>query len=99
MMSATSLGRRTPYFQAEDGLQGWPRPKRRGQRGRPALTPPGVRNLLERDFTALEPETKWVTDITELKTGRASCACASCSTCSTSAWWAGRCTIGRIGRW
>ena len=27
-----------------------------------------MRNLLERDFTALEPETKWVTDITELKT-------------------------------
>lgn len=33
------------------------------------MPPPGVRNLLERDFTALEPETKWVTDITELKTG------------------------------
>lgn len=30
---------------------------------------PGVRNLLERDFTALELETKWVTDITEVKTG------------------------------
>lgn len=27
----------------------------------------GVRNLLERDFTALEAEAKWVTDITELK--------------------------------
>ena len=27
-----------------------------------------MRNLLERDFTALEPETRWVTDITELKT-------------------------------
>ena len=90
---------RVARLMAEDGLQGWPRPKRRGQRGRPALTPPGVRNLLERDFTALEPETKWVTDITELTTGRASCACASCWTCSTSAWWAGRCTIGRIGRW
>ena len=59
---------RVARLMAEDGLQGWPRPKRRGQRGRPALTPPGVRNLLERDFTALEPETKWVTDITELKT-------------------------------
>ncbi|WP_298577000.1 IS3 family transposase [uncultured Luteimonas sp.] len=59
---------RVARLMAEDGLQGWPRPKRRGQRGRPALTPPGVRNLLERDFTALEPEIKWVTDITELKT-------------------------------
>jgi putative transposase len=39
-------------------------------RARPALTPPGVRNRLERDFTALEPETQWVTDITEIKTGK-----------------------------
>ena len=61
---------RVARLMATDGLQGWPRPKRRGQRGKPALTPPGVRNLLERDFTALEPETKWVTDITELKTGQ-----------------------------
>ena len=61
---------RVARLMAADGLQGWPRPKRRGQRARPALTPPGVRNLLERDFTALEPETKWVTDITELKTGQ-----------------------------
>lgn len=59
---------RVARLMAAAGLQGWPRPKRRGQRGQPALTPPGVRNLLERDFTALEPETKWVTDITELKT-------------------------------
>ncbi|MBN5111558.1 IS3 family transposase [Stenotrophomonas maltophilia] len=59
---------RVARLMATDGLQGWPRPKRRGQRGKPALTPPGVRNLLERDFTALEPETRWVTDITELKT-------------------------------
>ena len=59
---------RVARLMAADGLQGWPRPKRRGQRGKPALTPPGVRNLLERDFTALEPETRWVTDITELKT-------------------------------
>lgn len=31
------------------------------------MTPPGVVNLLERDFLALAPETKWVTDITEIK--------------------------------
>ena len=60
---------RVARLMAADGLQGWPRPKRRGMRARPALTPPGVRNRLERDFTALEPETKWVTDITEIKTG------------------------------
>jgi putative transposase len=59
---------RVARLMACDGLQGWPRPKRRGQRGRPGLTPTGVRNWLERDFTALEPETKWVTDITEIKT-------------------------------
>ena len=44
-------------------------PEASGMRARLALTPPGVRNRLERDFTALEPETKWVTDITEIKTG------------------------------
>lgn len=59
---------RVARLMAADGLKGWPRPKRRGQRGKPALTPPGVRNRLERDFSALEPETKWVTDITEIKT-------------------------------
>lgn len=59
---------RVARLMAGDGLQGWPRPKRRGQRSRPALAPLGVRNWLERDFTALEPETKWVTDITEIKT-------------------------------
>lgn len=64
----TSLNR-VARLMAAHGLQGWPRPRRRGQRGRPALTPPGVRNLLERDFSALEPQTKWVTDITEVKTG------------------------------
>ena len=60
---------RVARLMAADGLQGWPRPKRRGQRGRPAFQPLGVCNLLERDFTALEPEAKWVTDITEIKTG------------------------------
>ena len=56
---AVSLNRVARLMSA-DGLEGWPRPKRRGQRGQPALTPPGVRNWLERDFAALEPETKWV---------------------------------------
>ncbi|WP_087944982.1 IS3 family transposase [Xanthomonas phaseoli] len=59
---------RVARLMAADGLQGWPRRKRRGQRVSPAVTPPGVVNLLERDFLALEPETKWVTDITEIKT-------------------------------
>lgn len=59
---------RVARLMAADGLQGWPRRKRRGQRPIPAVAPPGVSNLLERDFFALEPETKWVTDITEIKT-------------------------------
>ena len=60
---------RIARLMADDGLQGWPRKKKRGVRGKPGLPPPGVQNLLERDFNALEPETKWVTDITEIKTG------------------------------
>ena len=50
------------------GIQGWPRKKRRGPRAQATLAAPGTKNLLERNFNALEPETKWVTDITELKT-------------------------------
>ena len=65
----TASKNRVARLMASDGLKGWPRKKKRGQRGKPCLTPIGVQNLLERDFTALEPETKWVTDITELKTG------------------------------
>ena len=60
---------RVARLMAKEGLQGWPRRKKRGQRGTPGSPPVGVRNLLERDFTALEPESKWVTDITEVKTG------------------------------
>ncbi len=61
---------RVARLMAADSLQGCPRPNRRGQRAQPASTPPGVRNLLERDFIALEPESKWVTDITEIKTSQ-----------------------------
>jgi putative transposase len=58
---------RVARLMAADGLQGWPRRKRR-YFGRPTTRPAGVRNLLERDFNALEPERKWVTDITEIAT-------------------------------
>lgn len=64
----TASKNRIARLMAADGLFGWPHKKRRGQRAQPSLPLPGIRNLLERDFTALEPETKWVTDITELKT-------------------------------
>lgn len=65
----TASKNRIARLMAAAGLQGWPRKKKRGYKKTPVLTPPNVRNLLERDFTALEPETKWVTDITEVKTG------------------------------
>ena len=50
------------------GLQGWPRRRKRRFGGKPSVRPSGIRNLLERDFSASEPETKWVTDITEIPT-------------------------------
>lgn len=50
-----------------NGIQGWPRRKGRGRK-RQAPRPSGLKNHLERDFTALEPESKWVTDITEIAT-------------------------------
>lgn len=59
---------RVARLMAKDGLQGWPRQKRRGPRAKPSLPPPGIRNHLQRDFVAGEPETKWVVDITEIKT-------------------------------
>lgn len=64
----TASRNRVARLMATHDLQGWPRKKRRGQRGKAGLTPPGIRNHLQRDFLALEPETKWVTDITELQT-------------------------------
>jgi len=58
---------RVARLMAADAIQGWPRRKRRGFR-RPNERPAGVPNRLERDFSASEPETKWVTDITEITT-------------------------------
>jgi hypothetical protein len=44
--------------------------------------PVGVENLLMRDFSANEPETKWVMDITENPDARRSSGIrASCSAC------------------
>lgn len=53
---------------AAERIQGWPRRKKRGFARAATSRPAGVKNLLERDFTALEPERKWVTDITEIAT-------------------------------
>ena len=53
----TASKNRVARLMAADGLQGCPRKKKRGQRGQPGLPPPGVQNLSERNFSALEPET------------------------------------------
>jgi len=58
---------RVARLMAENGIQGWPRKKGRGRK-RQTVRPAGIKNHLERDFTALEPDTKWVTDITEIPT-------------------------------
>jgi len=59
---------RVARLMAGAGLQGWPRQRKRRFGGKPGVRPIGVTNLLERDFSANEPETKWVTDITEILT-------------------------------
>lgn len=52
---------------AADGLRGIP--QRRQWRSKPSgVRPAFVRNHLERDFTAAEPNVKWVTDITYIRT-------------------------------
>jgi transposase InsO family protein len=49
------------------GLHGVP--QRRQWRKKPSgVRPHGTRNHLERDFTAIAPHTKWVTDITYIRT-------------------------------
>ena len=58
---------RVARLMSAHGLQGWPRKKGR-DRGRSTARPLGIKNHLERDFTASEPDTKWVTDITEIGT-------------------------------
>jgi len=58
---------RVARLMAAHGIQGWPRKKGRGRK-RQTVRPVGIKNHLERDFTALEPDTKWVTDITEIAT-------------------------------
>ena len=59
---------RIARLMAVAGLQGWPRRRKRRFGGKPSARPVGVENLLQRDFSANEPETKWVTDLTEIGT-------------------------------
>ncbi len=58
---------RVARLMASDGLYGVP--QRRRWRKKVSLPRPGhVRNHLQRDFAALEPNTKWATDITYIRT-------------------------------
>ena len=58
---------RVARLMARDGLQGIP--QRKQWRRKPSGTRPAyVRNHLERDFSATEPNTKWVTDVTYIRT-------------------------------
>ena len=50
------------------GIVGIPAPRRWRSR-RPGARPPGIANRLARDFVAPAPNTKWVTDITYIRTG------------------------------
>ncbi|MGE8414944.1 MAG: IS3 family transposase [Pseudomonas sp.] len=59
---------RVARLMATERIQGWPRRKKRGFGRVASGRPVGVKNLLERDFNAREPERKWVTDITEIAT-------------------------------
>jgi putative transposase len=59
---------RVARLMATIGLQGWPQRNRRRFGQKPGSRPVGVENLLDRNFNAFEPETKWVTDITEIPT-------------------------------
>jgi len=50
------------------GLQGVPQPKQ-WRRKSSGARPGGIRNHLQRQFSADQPNTKWVTDITYIRTG------------------------------
>ena len=59
---------RIARLMAGHGIQGWPRRKGRRAQRRASQRPARVINHLKRQFTALEPERKWVTDITQINT-------------------------------
>lgn len=59
--------KRVARLMAVERIQGRPRRKKRGFGRAATRHPAGVKNLLERNFIALEPERKWVTEITTLE--------------------------------
>lgn len=63
----TASPNRVARLMVSDGLYGVPQ-RRQWRKKRTGVRPSTVRNHLERDFEALEPNTKWVTDITYIRT-------------------------------
>jgi len=63
----TASRNRIARLMARDGLFGIPQ-RRRWRRKASGTRPAHVRNLLNRDFVASEPNTKWVIDITYIPT-------------------------------
>ena len=63
----TASPNRIARLMAQDGLYGIPQ-RRQWRRKRSGIRPAYIRNHLERDFSATEPNTKWVTDITYIHT-------------------------------
>lgn len=59
---------RVARLMKQEGLQGIPS-RKRWRRGKSGLRPHDVTNHLARDFSAESPNTKWVTDITYIRTG------------------------------
>lgn len=84
---------------AADGLQGWPRPKRRGQQGKPALTPPACVTGWSGTSAHWSRRPSGSRISPRSKPSRVSCICASFWICLISEWWAGRCTTARTVRW
>jgi putative transposase len=66
----TASRNRIARIMAGDGLFGIPQ-RRQWRSKRSGVRPAYVRNHLERDFAASEPNTKWVTDITYVHTAEA----------------------------
>ena len=63
----TASPNRIARIMAADGMYGVPQ-RRRWLKKPSAARPAHVTNHLERDFASLEPNTKWVTDITYIRT-------------------------------
>lgn len=58
---------RVARLMRQAGLQGIPS-KRRWRRRLPASRPDGIADHLQRNFTAVEPDSRWVSDITYIRT-------------------------------